>query len=115
MRPRLNHQVGSVLVTTLVITALVTIAIAALLTVVNRQHYYTARSSTWCSEIPVAEAGIEEAMAHLNSRPRGKLVFATNGWTLLSNNVVRARYFTNTGAAVPESYFYTAISTTRPP
>ena len=111
MQFRQNHERGAVLVTTIVIMGLVTILIAALLTIVNRQNYLTARSATWCSEIPIAEAGIEEALAHLNSKP---MRLATNGWTVSGSNVVKSRYFTNS-STVADGYFYTAISTARPP
>ena len=104
MRIQANHSRGSVLVTTLIITALVTIVVAALLAVVQRQNYFTARSTTWCSEMPIAEAGIEEAMAHLNSRP---VNFATNGWSLSGSNVVKSRFFTNAGSTLADGYFYT--------
>ncbi len=112
MRIQANHQRGHVLVTTLIITGLVTIVVAALLAVVQQQNYFTARSMTWCAEIPMAEAGIEEALAHLNSKPA---VLAINGWTVSGSNVVKSRYFTNGSATLADGYFYTAISTASPP
>lgn len=112
MNIQTNHKRGSVLITTLIITGLVTLVVLALLAVVERQNYYTARSTTWCSEIPIAEAGIEEAMAHLNSKPAA---FAANGWTASGSSVVKTRYFTNAGGTIADGYFYTAISTSRPP
>jgi hypothetical protein len=81
-----------VLVTTLVIGLLVGILIAALLFVAQQQNYLTARSRVWSKEVPIAEAGIEEAMTHLNSRP-GSL--AANGWTASGTNFVRTRTFSN--------------------
>src|SRR5436309_1957945 len=115
MRARYNSERGSVLLTTLIITALVTVVVAALLMVVQQQHYFTARSTTWCSEIPIAEAGIEDAMAFLNSRQRGLPIVATNGWTNLGPNIVKLRYFTNGSATLADGYYFTAISTARPP
>ena len=112
MRIRLNHKHGNVLVSTLIITGLVTIVVAALLAVVRQQNYYTSRSTTWCAEIPLAEAGIEEAMAHLNSQ---RAILATNGWTASGSNVVKSRYFTNGSATIADGYFYTSISTASPP
>ncbi len=112
MRIQQNHQRGSVLVTTLIMSGLVMILVAAILTVVRHQHYLTVRSTTWCSEIPIAEAGIEEAMAHISSRPRR---LWTNGWTQSGSNVVKTRYFTNTPGTALDGYFYAAISTSTPP
>ncbi len=100
------------LFTTVIILGLVTVVVAALLTVVQRHHFFTARSMTWCSAIPIAEAGIEEAMAHLGTRPRN---FATNGWTMSGSNCVKTRYFTNTPGTVADGYFYTTIRTAKPP
>ena len=93
---------------------LVAVVVAALLTVVQRHHFFTARSMTWCSAIPIAEAGIEEAMAHLGTRPKN---FATNGWSMSGSNCVKTRYFTNTPGTgtVADGYFYTTIQTAKPP
>ena len=100
------------LFTTVIILGLVTLVVAALLTVVQRQHSFTARSTTWSSEIPLAEAGIEEAMAHLGTRPKN---FATNGWTMSGSKCVKTRYFTNTPGTMADGYFYATIFTSRPP
>jgi len=97
-----HRQHGTVLITTLVIALLVGIVVAALLVVSQQQNYLTARSRTWSSEIPIAEAGIEEAMAHINSRPKS---LATNGWTKSGNYWVKTR--TN---LTSDGYYYTAIS-----
>src|SRR6185503_12661609 len=90
---------GSVLVITLVIALLVGLVVAALLFVAQQQNYMTARSKVWCSEIPLAEAGIEEAITHIVSLP-GDL--AANGWEADGTNYVKRREFTN-------GYFYTTI------
>lgn len=118
MRFEPNRKSGSVLVTTLIVTGLVTIVVAAVLVVVERQNYFTARSTTWCSEIPIAEAGIEEAMAHLNSRSIYTMTngwMAANGWKVVGSNYVKSRFFTNGTASVPDGYFYAAISNCQPP
>ena len=100
-----KRQRGSVLFMTLVIALLVGIVVAALLLVSQQQNYLTARSKTWCSEIPIAEAGIEEAMAHLNSRPT---LLATNGWAISGTNLVKPGTF-------EDGYYYSTIYTGFPP
>ena len=118
MRIPINHRRGSVLVTMLIITGLVTVVVAALVVVVERQNYFTARSTTWCSEIPIAEAGIEEAMAHLNSQSIYSMTngwMSNNAWKASGSNYVKWRYFTNGAAKLADGYFYTSISTTWPP
>lgn len=61
-----RKQCGSVLLTTLVITGILGFTLASYLTLVANQNRSVWRSQTWNSSIPVAEAGVEEAMAHLN-------------------------------------------------
>jgi hypothetical protein len=90
---------GSVLVTTLVMALLVGLVVSALLFLAKEQNYLTSRARTWASEIPIAEAGIEEAMAHLNSRP---LTLGVDGWSLVGTNYVKSRNLTN-------AYYYTTI------
>ncbi|MDB6031711.1 MAG: hypothetical protein JWM16_2049 [Verrucomicrobiales bacterium] len=58
---------GSAILMVVVITALAAIVLAAYLGLVSRQNYSTVRSQAWNSTIPVIEAGIEDAMAHLNA------------------------------------------------
>src|SRR5215212_4700108 len=98
-----NRRKGSVLATTLVFAALVGIVVGALLLITRQQNYLTARSQSWSSEIPIAEAGIEEAMAHLNSRPTN---WATHGWVKSGGSYFQQRSIGNDGG-----YYYTTIST----
>ena len=102
MKIQTNNERGTVLITTLVIALLVGIVVAALLVVSQQQNYLTARSRTWSSEIPIAEAGVEEALAHINSKPK---TLATNGWTKNGNNWVKTR--TN---LTSDGYYYAAIT-----
>jgi hypothetical protein len=95
-----GRERGMVLVTTLVIGCLVSIVVGALLVVIQQQNTLVARSRAWCSEIPIAEAGIEEAMAHLNSSESN---LAANGWTQVGSEYVKKRM-------IGDGYFYTAIS-----
>jgi len=45
---------------------LISLALAASLSLVGNSHATTARSQSWNEAMPVAEAGLEEALAHLN-------------------------------------------------
>ena len=112
MKIQHNRERATVLFSTVFMLGLMAVVVAALLTVVQRHHFFTARSTTWCSAIPLAEAGIEEAMAHLGTRPQN---FAINGWSISGSNCVKTRYFTNTPGTVADGYFYTTIQTTKPP
>lgn len=98
-------RAGNVLMTTLVMALLVGLAVSALLFITRQHSIMTARARVWASEIPMAEAGMEEALAHLNSNP-GSL--AANGWKAVGTNFVRTRVFSN-------AYFHTLISSSREP
>lgn len=88
------------MITTLVMALLVGLVVSALLFVAQQQNYMTSRAQVWSSEIPIAEAGIEEAMALLNSRPP---TLAQDGWTKQGTDFVKTRTLTN-------SYYYTVIT-----
>jgi hypothetical protein len=67
------------LVITIVICALVGLMLAAYLSMVSSQFSFTQRSQIWNNCIPLCEAGVEEALAHLNHKSTGSN-FAVNGW-----------------------------------
>jgi len=64
-------QQGHVLVLTIVIVALISFILVAYLTLVSSQNTAVQRSQVWNSAVPIIEAGIEDALTHLN----------THGWT----------------------------------
>jgi len=59
---------------------------------VRSQHRAVARSVAWNTALPVAEAGVEEALAHLNFESNRVI----SGWVLVGTNYVKSR--TNTAA-----------------
>jgi hypothetical protein len=71
---------GGVLVVTIVICALVGLMLSAYLSMVASQHSFTQRSQVWNNTIPMCEAGIEEAMAHINHASTPSNNFGINGW-----------------------------------
>jgi len=81
--PRSGER-GGILVVTIIFCALVGLVLAAYLSMLRSQHKFTHRSQVWNDCMPLCEAGIEEAMAHLNYS--GTLNnFAINGWALSGN------------------------------
>lgn len=76
-RSKAARKCGSALVIVLVLGALMLTSVGAYLTVVNHQNYMSVRSQSWNTSISVVEAGIEDAMEHLNSNPPS---LATQGW-----------------------------------
>jgi hypothetical protein len=88
MRIRANrHQChGSTLLVTIVATAIIGFTLASYLSLVSNQNVSTMRSLAWNSAVGIAEAGIEEAMAHLNHNGTNR---AADSWTLIGTNVVK--------------------------
>src|SRR6266576_301786 len=105
MKIKTHQERGNVLLITLVVAGLIGVVVASQVVLINRQNSFNMRSQAWASEIPISEAGIEEALAHLNSQPAS---LATNGWSLVSSNYVKTRTFA-------DSYCYVEISTASPP
>jgi hypothetical protein len=102
MKTSANKSAGSVLVLTLVTTGLMGIALASYLTLVRAQNLTVMRSLQWNQSLPVAEAGIEEALVHLtyvgtNNR-------AVNGWRYDDGVYKKERW-------VGSNKFVTTIST----
>jgi hypothetical protein len=79
-----NPESGGVLVVTILICVLVGVMLAAYLAMVSSQHKFSQRSQVWNSCIPLCEAGIEEAMAHIN-HINTTSNFGINGWAFSSN------------------------------
>ena len=70
---------GSALLVTVVLTGLIGFVLVAYLTLVSSQNTTNARSQSWNSAVPVLEAGLEEALAHLNMHGTSNLNCA--GWS----------------------------------
>ena len=71
---------GNTLLLTVVITGLIGFVLAVYLTMVQNQNSANTRSQVWNSAMPVVEAGIEDALAHLNRH--GATNLACDGWML---------------------------------
>ena len=85
--PQHRNNRGSVLVVILVTIVVLGVVLAAVLSLIVQENRILARTSTWNSTLPVAEAGIEEAMSHLeqvDGGPRG-----VNGWTATGSSLSR--------------------------
>ena len=68
---------GSVLVVTLITCGVIATVLASYLILLSTRYNLTARSMCWNSAMPVLEAGIEEAMTHLQSDTNSP---SANGW-----------------------------------
>jgi hypothetical protein len=101
-----RHNSGNTLAVVLILTSIMGFTLASYLILVRQQNVSIMRSVSWNACIPAAEAGIEEAMTHINRSGLGNL--ESSGWTLLNGVYTKTRTLGN-------SYFITAISATDPP
>jgi hypothetical protein len=79
-----KRNVGGTLLTTLVIAAVVGMTLMAYLKMVSNQNYFVQRSQTWNATVPIIEAGLEEALTHLNRNGTnvGNPNLTADGWIL---------------------------------
>lgn len=73
----------------LIAMVLIGVSLGSYLQLVSNQNISVMRSQAWNSAIAIAEAGIEEAMAHLNANTTNR---TQDGWTVEGTNVVKERY-----------------------
>ena len=74
-RPR---EAGNTLLVVLLITGLIVAALGSYLNLAMTEHKTVHRSLAWNAALPLAEAGVEEALSHLN---KNRTNFAADGWT----------------------------------
>ncbi len=75
---------GHVLMLTIIVVALISFILVAYLTLVQSQNTAVMRSQAWNSAVPVIEAGIEDALTHLNTH--GWTNIECDGWTRVSGD-----------------------------
>lgn len=80
---------GSAFLITVCAGAIIGLLLVCCLSLVNSQNQSVVRSQTWNVCIPLVEAGIEEAMAHLNNQ--NETSYAVNDWKQDGNNYSRSR------------------------
>ena len=99
-----RRQQGSTIFVTLFIAGLVALTLTAYLSWSDTQNKLATRAQRWNAALPVVEAGIEEALVHLNfSTSR-----TTNGWSLSNTNYIKERTF-------GDGYYVVKVSTNEPP
>jgi hypothetical protein len=96
---------GSVLLVILVTVTIIGVALTSYLDMVSNQNLATMRSQQWNSAIPIAEAGVEEALTHLYHNPVNR---SNNGWTEEAGGFVKER-------TLGQSKFVVTISTNSSP
>src|SRR6188474_721382 len=88
-----SSQQGSVLLVAIGTVVVLGIMLAAVLSLITQERRILTHTATWNSALPVAEAGIEEAMSHLKQVDGGAR--NVNGWTGDSTSCGSTRYLTD--------------------
>ncbi len=96
---------GTVLFVTLISAGLIGIVLASYLTMTSTSQRLMMRSEAWNSAMGVVEAGVEEAMGHLNENWETGL--ASQGWGISGTNYVTTRY-------IGSNYYVAKISVLKP-
>src|SRR5438270_14070649 len=104
---------GTVLCVTLGICGILGILIGSYLCLIQSQRLGVARAQAWNSAIVVAEAGIEEALAHLNSGISTNAL-ATNTWNDLGSGIVGKTNFLGTSYSVVSIQSSPAVTNSDP-
>src|SRR5688572_29059746 len=79
MKINLKKTQGGVLFATLFTTGIICLYLGSYLALVSSESRVTTRSQTWNMAMPVAEAGVEEAMSHLKATYPN--LTDNNGWS----------------------------------
>ena len=95
----LRTTAGNTLLTTIVITGIIGLALVSYLTLTTNQNQVIFRSQVWNTAMPVAEAGIEEAMTHGNINYPTNMV--SNDWMASSNGFRKNNVVGDGGLAGP--------------
>ncbi len=107
---------GSILLTAVVFSGILGMALAGFLALANHDIRLTTRSQEWNLCMPVLEAGIEEALTHCYYNWNGTMT--TADWELGTNGYTKTGYLTrgdaNSAQGKNEGYYQVNISLTFP-
>src|SRR5213593_4094710 len=98
MRCQFYHSsgaAGGTLLSTLVVTGVLGLALAGYLTLASNQNQLVTRSQVWNAALPVAEAGVEEALTHCYNNNVTNMV--SNGWSLSGGQYFKSQYVGDAG------------------
>jgi hypothetical protein len=116
MKLRQSNERGAVLLIVLISSLIMGITLASYLQYTSTQTRSIMRSQAWNTAIPIAEAGIEEALAHINNSVVGTN-WALNGWTVVSDHFEKSgrsaggRYIAQISAEALPTITCTAFTT----
>src|SRR2546423_10422857 len=89
---RANRELGGLLLMTLLVCLVLGILIGSYLSLIQNQNLTGSRGQAWNNALSVAESGVEEALAHLNSGVSSNNL-AVNSWVSLGGGVYQKTNF----------------------
>ena len=97
MRINFKRNSGSVFIVIMVLTGVIGVTLASYLHLVSNQNVSIMRSMAWNEAVAVSEAGIEEAMAHLNRNRTNRTrdnwnLDGTGTWVIKEKTIGRQKY-----------------------
>lgn len=106
MKISFSNERGGTLVTCLIVIGVLSLSMLAAMNMVSTQRRIVGRTQFWNGAIPLCEAGLEDALAHLNYS--GTTNLGSDGWTATLTNYWRSN-------SMSGGYYYATISTSLPP
>src|SRR5947207_2187035 len=87
--PNKFHQAGNTLLIVMMVAGILTLALGTYLELTSTQNKSVHRSLCWNSALPLAEAGVEEALSHMTKNLDN---YANDDWTQSGTNYSKQRY-----------------------
>src|SRR5438309_1347725 len=104
---------GGVLLVALLVCVILGTLIGSYLTLVQNQHLSDARAQAWNAALVVAEAGIEEGMAHLNSGVTTNNL-AVNSWFNVGEGIYEKTNFVGDSYSIVDIKIHPAVANPDP-
>src|SRR5215471_10404172 len=82
-------EAGNALLVTMLTTGIIIAALGCYLSLASQENKTVMRSMCWNNALPMAEAGIDEAMSHLGVNTNG---YAVDGWSTDGTNFSKQRF-----------------------
>jgi len=108
-----RKEAGGVLLVSLLICVILGITIGSYLSLINNQSLSVARAQAWNAALVVAEAGVEEAMAHLNSGVSTNNL-AVNSWAKIGTGIYEKTNYLGDSYSVVDIKLRPAVTNVNP-
>jgi len=101
-----KHYAGNLLMVALIVMGVIGVLVIGCLSVARTQNVAVTRSQSWNACIPIIEAGVEEALAHLNNHSDTNIT--SDGWALVNG------FYSQAPRYIGSDYYTVGIQITNP-